>query len=298
VHSNLTERDEDRPVLMRLDLAGEAPSRAEIELLITELFDGGATGVEERGQPPGPMILLSGFPNRSVAQAARLRMADRALVASALVEVPEDTWFDGWRAFARSNRAGHHVVVHPPWLPIGPNDVLDGDLVLEIDPGRSFGSGAHATTRLVLALLEGLLGPGRSVLDVGCGSGVLTVAAARLGAHPLVAVDIDAEARRATTENLARNAVAATVQEALPDPAQVPGRFDVVAANIGANTLIELAPRLMALGRTLTLSGFLEERTEDVLAAYSRLGARMTNRISEALEGVDGDGWVAVTLLS
>lgn len=296
MHSDLTERDDDRPVLVRLDLAGDANSRAGIELLITDLFDRGATGVEEQGTPPGPITLLSGFPNRSAAQTALLGLADGPLAASALVEVPEDSWFDRWRAFARPNRAGHHLIVHPPWLPIDPNDVEDGDLVLAIDPGRSFGSGAHATTRLVLAQLEGLVGPGRSVLDVGCGSGVLSVASARLGAHPVVAVDIDAEALRATTENLARNAATATVLGELPDPSQRPTRFDVVAANIGANTLIRLAPRLVALGRTLALSGFLDERTEDVLAVYLGLGARMVERLSEPIDGCDGDGWVAVTL--
>ncbi|MFN0027006.1 MAG: 50S ribosomal protein L11 methyltransferase [Acidimicrobiales bacterium] len=302
MHTNLTERDDDRPVLARLDLTPGAVSRAQIELLITDLFDRGATAVEEQGTFPGAITLLSGFPNRSVARAALASLADGLLVGSALVEVPEDTWFDGWRAFARTNRAGHHFVLHPPWLPVSAEDVRDGDVWLAIDPGRSFGSGAHATTRLVLAQLEKLVGPGMSMLDVGCGSGVLSVAAARLGADPVVAVDIDAEALRATEENLARNAVAATVGAELPDPAARRERFDVVAANIGANTLIELAPRLVALGHTLVLSGFLDQRADEVVAAYLGLGATVVELQREAIDGSagdsgdDGDGWVAVTV--
>lgn len=309
MHTNLTERDDDRPVLVRLDLAGPALSRVAIELLVTELFDGGATGVEELADPDddehGTFALLSGFPNRASALAVLRHLADRPLVVSALVEVPEDTYLDGWRAFARPNRAGRHFIIHPPWLPLSPNDVGDDDLVLPIDPGRSFGSGAHATTRLVLAQLEGLVAPGWSLLDVGCGSGVLAVAAARLGAGA-VAVDIDPEAIRATAENLARNGVTATLLTELPEPDG--GRFDVVAANIGANTLIGMAPRLCALGRTLALSGFLSDRAEEVAAAYVRLGAREVDRLIESIEtshehsssepGSGGHGWVALTMVT
>lgn len=295
VFINVPDRDDDRAVLLRI----ERPADADGELLSTLLFDLGATGIEERGTPPTE-VLLAGFPNRSMAAEALARLPAECRLR-ALVDVPDDTWFDGWRAYARAQRAGRHLILHPPWVPLdippGPDDV-----VLAIDPGRSFGSGAHPTTRLVLAELERLVGPGSSVLDLGCGSGVLSVAAVRLGAGRVVAVDHDPAALTATAANLERNAIPAAavlVTDALP---ATPGhhdegapregaRFDVVAANIGANTLMALAPDVVRLGRRLVLSGFFAERAEEVLDAYRRFDATLSSTLAGELEG-----WVALTL--
>jgi ribosomal protein L11 methyltransferase len=270
--TNLDDPDDDRAVLVRLAVDGDGA-----ELVAEELFRHGATGIEERDGE-----LLAGFGNRAAAREAldALAVLSGRERARALVEVPDDTWFDGWRAYARAHRAGRRLLVRPTWVPV---DVVDDLVVVDIDPGRAFGSGAHPTTILVLAALEQAIAAGAtSVLDVGSGSGVLSVAAGLLGAGRIVAVDIDAGALEATAANLGRNRVDAEVRADLPA-----GRFDVVAANIGARTLIELAPGLVALGARLLLAGFLSERTDEVLAAYpGSRGVRRTER----------DGWTCLDL--
>ncbi len=285
MYSNLPERDDDRAVLLRLGLDAGA-SAVDTEVRIADLFDLGATGIEQRDGPDGA-VLLAGFPNRLAAEAALAQLCDREQL-HAIVDVPDDTWFDGWRAYAKAQRAGKRLLVVPPWIALdeapGPDDI-----VLSIDPGRSFGSGAHPTTRLVLAELETHIVAGASMLDVGCGSGVLTVAAARLGAGRLVAIDIDPAAVVATTENLARHDVTAEVGAQL-DRVDA-HRFDVVAANIGANALIELAAALAGRGAVLLLSGFFADRADEVASAYARYEATPLY-VREAPD----DGWVVLAL--
>lgn len=291
--TNLPERDDDRAVLVRIALADT--DALTVEVLSAELFELGATGIEEQAGS----ALLVGFPNRAAAAVALDALAASPLAASivttALVDVPDDTWFDGWRTYAKAQRAGRHLVVHPPWVPLQADPPIehDLDLVLEIDPGRSFGSGAHPTTRLVLAELERRVGPHSRVLDLGCGSGVLGIAAARLGARQVLAVDIDPAALAATAANQARNGVSFEVRDELGDPPDggAAAPFDVVAANIGANTLLDLAPALVRWGEVLLLSGFFAGRADEVAAAYARCGAKLLNRSVE-----DVDGWAALTL--
>jgi ribosomal protein L11 methyltransferase len=267
--TNLDEVDDDRAVLVRLSTG---PQR--LELVADLLFRHGATSIEER-----PGELLAGFGNRAAAHAALAELSAEERT-QALVEVPDDTWFDGWKAYARPQPAGRRLLVRPTWVPFAaPADLV----VVDIDPGRAFGSGAHPTTLLVLEALERAVADGAdAVLDVGSGSGVLTVAAGLLGATRLVAVDIDAAAREATTANLARNGVAAEVRSELPGP-----RFDLVLANIGGRTLIELAPVLQPLGASLVLAGFLAERADEVRTAYG-------HAVESSRE--DRDGWACLTL--
>lgn len=155
-------------------------------------------------------------------------------------------WEEGWRTFHRPVRVGP-LWVGPPWeQPPG------GALAVVIDPGRAFGTGAHATTRLCLELMLGI--EPRSLLDVGCGSGVLAVAAARLGFSPVVAVDIDEAALEATEQNAAANgvAVAARRADALSDPLPA---AEVTVANLTLEAVEAVAPRLRS-GVLLT-SGYL-----------------------------------------
>jgi ribosomal protein L11 methyltransferase len=157
---------------------------------------------------------------------------------------------------------------------------------LRIDPGLAFGTGSHATTRLCLRWLDAHLQRGASLLDYGCGSGILAIAAAKLGAGAVAGVDVDAQALEASRANARTNAVNARF--ALPEALRR-GRFDVVVANILANPLQLLAPLLAGRVRArgdLVLSGILESQAARVTAAYARW-------FNIAVWGRD-DGWVAL----
>ena len=181
-----------------------------------------------------------------------------------------DDWAERWRAFHRPARVGP-LWVGPPW------EEPDAGLVpVVIEPAQAFGTGAHPTTRLTLELLLEL--PRGSVLDVGCGSGVLSVAAARLGFGPVHALDVDPLALDATRANAERNGVTVEVRvgDALVDPLEA---ADVVLANVSEAVLEALAPRLSC--RHLVASGFLRDAVPP-LAGFTELERR------------EEDGWVAV----
>jgi ribosomal protein L11 methyltransferase len=205
-------------------------------------------------------------------------------------EAHEDEWRDVWKQYFRATRVGRTFIVRPSW---DPGTIASGDRVIDLDPGRAFGTGGHATTRLVIALAEEV--EGRSVerfLDLGCGSGILAIAAARLWPRARgLAVDVDPEATACADENLARNHVT-TVETRAGTLADAPGRFDVVLANIQADVLLPLAPalvRALAPGATLVLSGLLTEAAPPVLEAYLAEGLTLEARRDE-------DEWTALRL--
>jgi ribosomal protein L11 methyltransferase len=170
----------------------------------------------------------------------------------------EPDWANRWRAFHRPVRVGPFWV-GPPWEPSPP-----GALSIVIDPGLAFGTGAHPTTRLCLELLAA--GPQGSLLDIGCGSGVLAIAGAKLGCAPVLAVDVEPQAVAATRVNADRNGVAVEARQAdaLMDPLPA---VDVVVANLTLAQVEALAPRLSA--RRLIASGYLEGETPR-LAGFDR----------------------------
>jgi ribosomal protein L11 methyltransferase len=174
----------------------------------------------------------------------------------------EDGWEERWRDFHRPVRVGG-LWVGPPWE----TPPATGSLVVVIDPGRAFGTGAHPTTRLCLELLQELT-PG-SLLDVGCGSGVLSIAAALLGYTPVLGVDTDEAAVEATVENAAVNNVAVTTRLVEDDEGLPPA--DVVVANISAAGIVGLAGRVD--GAHLITSGYLQP-DEPAVPGYRRVERR------------------------
>ncbi|MDW5417888.1 50S ribosomal protein L11 methyltransferase [Iodobacter sp. CM08] len=162
-----------------------------------------------------------------------------------------------------------------------------GAISIQLDPGLAFGTGSHPTTRLCLKWLDSNLAGGETLLDYGCGSGILAIAGIKLGAASAVGVDIDPQAMTASRQNAEQNAV--EVQFYLPD-AEPMASYDVVIANILTNPLKALAPMLAAkvkLGGRIALSGILAEQADDVIAIYSQWFAMNTPQIE--------DGWVCLS---
>ena len=179
-----------------------------------------------------------------------------------------------------SVRVGKRMVIAPE----GSNwDRKSDDIVIKLDPGLAFGTGHHPTTRMCMLYLEKTISPGCKVLDLGCGSGILTLAAFKLGAGSVTGLDIEADAIKASHDNLGKNDLE---QEAdfhlgsLPNPIIPDGSIDVTVANISANILIVLAPYILATlahDGVFVGSGLLAERKDEVETAFTEAGAEFTD---------------------
>jgi ribosomal protein L11 methyltransferase len=212
--------------------------------------------------------------------------------------VHEDDWANAWKAHFPVLRVGRRIVIRPTWRR---HRRLPDDVVLALDPGMAFGTGLHPTTRLCLAALESLAdrgvlttgaadgGPAR-IIDVGSGSGILAIAAAKLGARSVLAVDVDLIAVEASAANARRNRLARIIRAREGSSPSGEGPFDIVLANLIASLLIALADGLIAdlrPGGTLLASGIFENREADVVAAFEARGLVIVQRWTE------GD-WVAL----
>jgi ribosomal protein L11 methyltransferase len=221
------------------------------ELLAHHLWELGAIAIEERSDR-----LVAGFADPDAAARAA-----RSLPDARIVEIADDSWRDAWKRHAAPYAVGG-LRVAPAWL-----DVADANVV--IDPGSVFGY-EHQTTRQMLNAVNALVGPDTTVLDVGCGSGILAVAAARLGAR-VRAIDIDPDAVATTRANAARNGVA--VQASTAPAARLRGAFDVVLANLGGTQVIvdharALQTRVAPMGR-LVLGGLIAGREQPAIDALT-----------------------------
>lgn len=203
--------------------------------------------------------------------------------------VEERDWAEAWKAHYVAQRIGRVVVV-PSWASeeIGPHEVA-----ITLDPGMAFGTGLHPTTRGCLRLLQGLTPMPAAVLDVGCGSGILALAALRLGAESAVGLDTDPHAVEATRANAALNGLGDRL-EARPGtlPEIASERFGLVLANLVAAVLVELAPRIaahLADGGALLASGIIEPREAEVVAAMAAAGLDVVERLAD-------EDWVSLRL--
>ena len=258
------------------------------ELVADQLWRFGPAAIEEQLGAEGA-VLLAGFDDHGRAAEAQAAIVQAGLGLVEIVPVV-DGGLDGWRRWAKVEHAPPFVVV-PAWLE--PPEPAVGERVLRVDPAHSFGSGSHPTTRLMLSQLADVLAPGASVLDVGCGSGILAVGAALLGAESVLAIDIDPGSPAATAANAEANGVADRVTATtahLTEVADRSTRFDVVAANLLAPVIADLAldlERVVAPDGALVVSGLLADRWEATTARIPNLAV--------AAVAVD-DGWAAVTL--
>lgn len=233
---------------------------------VDSLIAHGGTAVEEQSMGRDRVLVYGRFPDGASARAAAADL--RSAGWPAVVRPIGGGHLTAWRNSTRPVAIGDRVWICFPWSEF---DREEAPAVVEIDTGRSFGTGNHPSTRLLLRELAGRLRGGESVFDVGCGSGVLAVTAARLGAGSVLAIDVNEEALSATRANAALNGVPDTIETSASSVDRVDAVFDVIVANIGAATLIELAPALqprLAPGGWLGLSGLSPAQVSVVAAAY------------------------------
>jgi ribosomal protein L11 methyltransferase len=260
----------------------EPPDESEVDLALSHLDDCGATAVEPT--PDGARLFFTSAQERDLAlSAASALIGVRAMA----LMVPDDDWAERSQASLTPVRVGR-IIVTPPWITpaAGPDDI-----VIVIQPSMGFGTGHHPTTRLCLSLLQELRVRDRAVLDVGTGSGVLAIAAARLGAASALGIDYDADALVSAEENLDLNRARDTVSTRAVDIVRQPatGAYGVITANLTGAMLVTCAGRLVAElgpGGALIASGFQRVERDDVVAAFAGAGMSLTYERAE-------DEWMA-----
>lgn len=260
------------------------------------------------GKQPSVQAYVSDVPeNAAVEQAVRNSIAELDSMRSEIgidmgslkIEVrsvDEEDWANNWKAYFKPMPAGEKLLVCPSWEKIPEGNTR---AVLKIDPGMAFGTGTHHTTRMCLELLEKNIKNGDLVADLGCGSGILSIAASLMGAKETYAIDIDPVAARVAAENAELNGIDMSgyfirIGDILSDEKfrdDISGRrYDIVLANIVANVIIAFAPvipQLMKPGGKLIASGIIADRLDEVLDALKANGL-------EAVEICSGEDWRAV----
>ncbi len=246
--------------------------REHAELVLAELLELAPSGVEESDDGELVEFAIYGAPGE-LPELPRLQAAAGDALAEVSSEPVPDDWFDGWKRFHQPVRVGGRLRVRPPWEPAA----FDGELDVVIDPGQAFGTGSHDTTRMCLELLCELEGAG-SLVDLGCGSGVLAIAAAKLGWGPVVAVDHEPASVAATVDNAAANGVSVDVRrlDLRRDPIPV---GDTVVANLLRPLLLALARRPELEPPALIVGGLLRDQADEVTTAFTdRRGLVETQR--------------------
>ena len=196
--------------------------------------------------------------------------------------VHEQDWAENWKKYYKPFRAGERLVIKPSWEPY---EAKDGDLVLELDPGMAFGTGTHETTFMCMEQLEKYVRPGCRAIDVGCGSGILALAAAKLGATDVLAIDLDELAVKVAAENTQKNGLSDVVRVRHGDLLEKSEeQADVIVANIIADVICFLCgpvKKHLLPGGVFICSGIIREREEDVQRALAQAGYTVCNRLAK-----------------
>ena len=205
-------------------------------------------------------------------------------------EVEEEDWESNWKEYFHPIRVGSNLVICPTWRS---HQSLDDDVLIKLDPGMAFGTGHHPTTRMCMELLETLIVGGEKVIDVGCGSGILSISAAKLGAGDILGIEVESRSVEVALENCKLNGISPQVtilNGSFPEIRVENASFDVALANIAAKVVINLSEYIagaVAIGGRLVLSGILKDTLKDVEKEYFLYGVHFDKVL------VDGD-WTAV----
>lgn len=222
----------------------------------------------------------------------RLAAAD---LTDAKIEISghkEEDWANSWKAYYKPLKIGNIVIV-PAWEKYTAND---GEIIVRMDPGMAFGTGTHETTRLIISLLQKYVHSGDTVLDVGTGSGILAICAAKLGAEKCNAYDIDPMSVRVANENISEcglaNKVTCKQSDLLKNAEYTDGGYDVICANIVADIIIRMTPdvsKFMSNKTVLLASGIISERRDDVIECFENNGFKI-------VEILEDNGWCALAV--
>ena len=249
---------------------------------VSYLFERYGYGLSVETKPGEHAVLRSYLPSLSRQRLAHIEVGIK--LASSVAELGElqitplgadEDWRDSWKQHFTLLRVGKNLVIKPSWIEY---DEQPGDIVIDLDPGLAFGTGYHPTTYSCLEALEELVKPGNLVLDVGTGSGILTIAAAKLGAAQITAVDIDGHAVRAARKNFRRTGISDLVSA---ESGSIPGvvtqgrTYDVAVANISARGIRMVAPAipgLLALDGVFIASGIIVDQHDEAHSAITDAG--------------------------
>lgn len=258
---------------------------------------------EDEGTPFGPVRIYGYLPVNESLEENRRKMEESIWHLGRIEPLPDPVytpiedqdWMNSWKANYKPIEIGKNLMIVPAWM----NPDTKGRIPLRIDPSMAFGTGTHPTTQLCLVLLEKYQKSGNEVLDVGCGSGILSIAAVKLGAHKAYGVDIDPLSVKASYENAELNEVTdkvlfklGSVAEVLGDDC-IPHNTPLVLANILAPVIIRLMDagldQLVAPGGMIILSGILDHQADDVIRACQQKNLQL-------LEKIQNQDWVALAM--
>lgn len=212
-----------------------------------------------------------------------------------IANVKEEDWANNWKQYYKPFRLGKSLIVKPTWENVEPKD---GDKILEIDPASTFGTGQHYTTKMVMETLENVIKSGDRVLDLGCGSGILTIASMLFGANEATVCDIFENAVKTASENIRNNhfhnfkAYCGNIIDDKELREKIGGGYDVICANIVADVIIAMSPLFngfLKKGGRLIVSGIIDERVDEVCAALSENGWETVSEKNE-------EGWNCILL--
>lgn len=252
------------------DIETQVEQIAHVDLIEQDLLD------KPRDQVIIHMYLEPGDAPAEMLATLHARMEDANITCTIeTAGVEQEDWQNGWRKYYHAMDIGKRLAIVPSW-----EDTETDRVKLILDPGLAFGTGSHETTSLCLEVLDQVVAGGERVLDIGTGSGILAIAALKLGASTADGVDIDPVAVRTAGENAARNGVEDKLKVLVGDLSdKASGKYQIITANIVANAILSLAPAvpgLLAQGGTFIASGIIDTRKDEVIAGLQAAGLEIT----------------------